>query len=1144
MGTQKRFSGFNGLFLCCLASFIGLIPDPALSQQQDIRFTHYSVETGLSQNSILDLVQDQTGFLWIATQDGLNRFDGFRFQIYRGDLKNENSLSGNHIRTFYLDAENNLWMGTYGGGISIFPAIGKNFIRITATDLSDSGLSDNFISKFHSDHAGRLWVGTRNGGLNLWKPETRSFRRFFPDQTISSPASGFQINDLSSLSNDRLIISTENSGLVIYNWKSGKSTQLNSQSKRNPLQSNSVSTVFSGTDSLLWIGTESGLILRSLPQFDLVQGNLADAIAQSPLKTARISQIFKDSGGTMWVGTNGAGLFRINPSDFSIKNFTSSINNPSGLTDNNIRSIYEDRNHNLWIGTYSGGLNKINETIHIFDHFKDNKGLNNSVVSIFESNDGSFILGGTFGDGIIRFDTKKNLADRIYLSGEPASTGHREVMSMLSFVGNKILAGTYNGMYVMDILSGKAEPLEKIFPLSMSFKGKKIRAITASPDGSYWIAAFGDGLYRFKPGTKEVTSWTLTNKPPFHLPDDELVSLLLLENNELLIGTYGSGLIRLNTISGQTTQYLSSVSDSASISSNFVLGMEKDKKGNVWIGSRDGLNIFNLKSGKFRHFHEIDGLSNNIVYSILQDSSNRVWVSTNNGITVITPKDSATFVLNGFDQSDGLQSNEFNTGAVFKVKTGYFYFGGINGITRFKPSQVIQKQTYSPLAITSLSIGNKRSTLDRNGLQSLSLPNGNNDFNVEFSVLEFINPARHQFSYMLDGYDKNWIQAGGRRFANYTNLPPGDYNFRIRATNYAGYIQDSLFIVPVQVSTPLWRTWYALTTYFLLIALVVYIFILAREKQLARENKILEEKIREKTAELTNRTHELENSYEQLRLSQSYLVQSEKMASLGTLVAGVAHEINNPVNFITSSIEPLRHDVTDIQTLLIKYTSLAESLEGELSGDHDPEKTKELSSKLKALKESMNLPELYSEIEILLKGIENGTHRTAEIVKSLRNFSRMDDKDKKLFDIHEGLESTIRILSVEFEKNRIEIVRNYNKIGLMDCYPGQLSQVFMNLLMNAVQALEGKSNGKIEITTAEADDLILITIQDNGPGIDKDIQNRIFDPFFTTKDVGKGTGMGLSISYSIIQKHKGTIQVISDDHDGTGFVITLPKHSL
>lgn len=1144
MANQKLDSVITGIFLACLAATLFLVPKPVFSQKQDIRFTHFSVENGLSQNSILDLIQDSTGFLWVATQDGLNRFDGFRFQIYRGDFKNEKSLSGNHIRSFYLDPENNLWMGTYGGGISIFPATGKNFIRITASEKSDSGLSDNFISKIHSDQAGKIWVGTRNGGLNLWQAKKRNFIRYFPERKIKIPTSGFQINDLTSLSGDRLLIATENTGLLIYNWKSESCDQITALQKPDPLPSNSVATVFTEQDSLIWIGTENGLVLRSLPHLSSVTGSLVTAINKSQLKNARITKIFRDSFGTMWVGTNGAGLFRINQTDFKIQNFTSAVNNTSGLTDNNIRSIFEDRNHNLWIGTYSGGLNKINEVIHTFDHFKDNKGLNNSIVSIYETPDGSLLFGGTFGDGIIRFNTLKNQADRIYLSGEPASTGHREVMSLLKFGENNILAGTYNGLYILDAFSGKSKPIDQVYKLTTSFKGKKIRAIEPAQDGSYYVASFGDGLFKFKPGSKEVISWTVSNKPPYQIPADELVSLLMLKNNELLIGTYGSGLIKLNTQNGQFKQYLSSVTDSASISSNFILGMELDENGKVWIGSRDGLNVFDLKSEKFRHFHEIDGLSNNIVYSVLHDSTDRIWVSTNNGITLIKPKDSTSFFLTGFDQSDGLQSNEFNTGGVFKGKTGYFYFGGINGITRFKPSLVKPIPTYAPIAITMLSVGNKNVIPDRNGIHVINLPNGNNDFNVEFSVLEFINPVRHHFFYMLEGYDHNWIQAGNRRFANYTNLPPGEYNFRVSATNYAGYIQDSLFTVPVQVSTPLWRTWYALTSYFLVIALIVYLFILAREKQLARENKILEEKIREKTAELMKRTNELEISYEQLRLSQSYLVQSEKMASLGTLVAGVAHEINNPVNFITSSIEPLRQDVSDIQNLLMKYSSLVESLESQLSGENDPKKTKALLENLLTIQQEMNLPELYSEIEILLKGIESGTHRTAEIVKSLRNFSRMDDKDKKLFDIHEGLESTIRILSVEFEKNRIEIVRNYNKIGLIDCYPGQLSQVFMNLLMNAIQALEGQKNGRIEITTAEADDLILITIQDNGPGIDKDIQNRIFDPFFTTKDVGKGTGMGLSISYSIVQKHKGTIQVISDDHDGTGFVITLPKHSV
>lgn len=285
------------------------------------------------------------------------------------------------------------------------------------------------------------------------------------------------------------------------------------------------------------------------------------------------------------------------------------------------------------------------------------------------------------------------------------------------------------------------------------------------------------------------------------------------------------------------------------------------------------------------------------------------------------------------------------------------------------------------------------------------------------------------------------------------------------------------------------------------------------------------QEIEEINKELQRQKEELQKTLENLKQAQSQLVQSEKMASLGQLVAGIAHEINNPVNFISAGVDSLSTNLEEIRQVLDIYHKVTSA------------NVKEKLKEIEELKVKVEYKEAIREINKLIESIKNGTNRTTEIVRGLRTFSRLDEDILKMADIHEGLDSTLILLHNKY-KNRIEIIRNYGNIPLIECYPGQLNQVFMNILSNAVDAIDEK--GTITISTSISDRFIQVSIKDTGQGIPENIREKIFDPFFTTKGVGKGTGLGLSITQSIIEKHKGSINVKSEKEKGTEFIITLP----
>lgn len=308
----------------------------------------------------------------------------------------------------------------------------------------------------------------------------------------------------------------------------------------------------------------------------------------------------------------------------------------------------------------------------------------------------------------------------------------------------------------------------------------------------------------------------------------------------------------------------------------------------------------------------------------------------------------------------------------------------------------------------------------------------------------------------------------------------------------------------------------------------------AKEKFQREQNVVLESRVIERTTDLEQTNEELKVTLENLKNTQSQLVDAEKMASLGQLTAGIAHEINNPINFVASNVKPLKRDIEDIVTFLDKYNELKDA-NGSLE---------EKLAEVEELKEELDVDFLVDEMNLLLKGIDEGAIRTAEIVKGLRNFSRLDEDDSKKADINVGINSTLVLLNNAIQKEEVKLVKNFAELEEIECFPGKLNQLFMNIMNNAIQALEGNpQNGKekeLTVSTFEQDEHVIVSIKDNGSGMDEETKNRIFEPFFTTKDVGKGTGLGLSIVYRIIESHNGSISVNSEIGKGTEFLIKIP----
>ncbi|MEM1122784.1 MAG: ATP-binding protein, partial [Bacteroidota bacterium] len=501
-----------------------------------------------------------------------------------------------------------------------------------------------------------------------------------------------------------------------------------------------------------------------------------------------------------------------------------------------------------------------------------------------------------------------------------------------------------------------------------------------------------------------------------------------------------------------------------------------------------------------------------------------------------------------FTNKDGLQDGEFNPNASYKNWQGELFFGGSDGLNIFLPKELPLNDAVPKVVLTDFIINYESVEPSPHGqlkkhisiAEEVTLfPDDNKAFSFEFVALNYTQPEKNSYKFKLENYDDTWKYPKNQNIAFYTNIDPGEYTFRVQAANNDDKWNEEGASIKVIIQPTLVQTWYFKVGLLLAAVGIGYLIYLNRVRSLRQRSITLEKMVKERTEQLQRKNGELAKTVKTLENTQQQLIVSEKMASLGQLTAGIAHEINNPINFISSNVQALKMDFQDMQNVLRKVKELEKST--------DPV---QLTQELIKLGKQLDFDLLEEEISELLGGIERGTERTVNIVSSLRTFSRNSTDNFAKADIHEGIDSTITILNSQIN-GHILIKRNYARLPLVKCQISRLNQVFLNIINNSIQAInnkiaeKNKSNGSItrgliEISTKKLGNQIQISIKDNGNGMDEITKKRLFEPFYTTKDVGEGTGLGLSISYGIIEQHKGKIEVFSQVGVGTEFLIYLP----
>ena len=1011
--------------------------------------------------------------------------------IWFDRLTVDDGLAQSAVHCIEKDKYGYVWMGTRGG-LSRYDGYGfVNFMR----DPDDSTtISNSAVYSILEDDA-NLWVGT-SSGLNLYDRASEAFIRF-TDPSLDKN----NIHLISKLNSDTLLLGTQN-GTFFF------SKSVFNLVKSPIADSLTASIIFSRTegDDTDIFGTENGLIIR--------KGTSHHAIDLG----AAIHALYIDKNGWIWAGGSPKSLFKISP-DFSTINKLKVSDGSYYVTD-----IIGDSSDSLIVA--GGSLDIYDLQGNLVKQYKHNPDRSNSlsrdnILDVFLDEEG-VIWAGTNGYGANRFDPNISRLQLVNNSTSPNFNLAAEyVTSVFTSNDNDILIGTSSGLNLYNVSSNSMsliDPREvgvihdsrsRIFVLS-SIHDVKVYDVNSlrktrefivenmrgprtafATDSDLWIGAQA-GLIRYnlRTGDEQI----FIEKPQdFSAQTEDWITALAWMDSKFIVGT--SQGVRLfdpsdpgNTIRVPALQSLDGM---------YVKCVTVSNQGVVWIGTwGDGLFRWDPRDDSLEQFSRANGLPDDVVYGILEDHEGLLWLSSNNGLTRYHTQYGYFFRI-GMEY--GLQSAEFNTGAYFSSASDIMYFGGVKGLNYFHPSAFKRNENVPETIVTGIYINNELQTgaqLDPENprpvmeLQSLELPYKDNMLRIDLLSTNQTHSEHNTYAYYLENLDDDYRYVRDIRYANYSSLPPGEYTFKAKSANNDGIWDDTPIEIKVTVNPPYWQTWWFRSLIIVLILIGAFLAYRSRIRYLKRNQVLLRKLVKE-------RTQELEETIQSLKDTQKQLIYSEKMASLGILSAGIGHEINNPLNFIKNG---------------------ASAMEEELK------------------RHEFDKPEV---IKPFLEIINSGVQRATNIVRSLSHFSRQGERNDEPCDIHEILDNCIVILQNKI-KSKVEVEKDLDPaVQSVPGNEGKLHQAFLNIISNAIQSID--KTGSITIKTQENKRQVSVAISDTGSGIEEADISKLGEPFFTTKAPGDGVGLGLFITYAIIEEHRGRITVDTEVGTGTTFTIFLNK---
>ncbi len=1093
--TSFRKRGTPGYALLLLVfCFARVLSPDAGGYSTQTRLSNLTVQEGLSQSSILCILQDAKGFLWFGTQDGLNRYNGYDFETYTHNPQDPDSLLNNYIYAIYESpgqpgviwlgtnrglcafhsgterfisprnaplpfkkmpetAVNHivegpggaLWLGTLGEGVIRFNREKGVTDQIKNTLQTPDKIADNSITALAADMEDNLWIGSYTGGLcklNMVTEESVIYTK--------SPG-GLMGGGVLALFRDhmgRIWIGNEGGGLSRYHRDHlGREIfvhHTNTASQQVLVDMTFISTISQSRENFLWIGTRGDGLYMFFPETGEFRPYPGGEEQRRPLKYHEIRSIYGDRAGSLWVGTFDKGVFKIDPMAHAFSSHPAEAVNPAGRVTTKAFAFCECRSGGYWVGTDRGvfHFDAVSKSFQCLNYNtpRPKATLHNHILSIYEERDGSALWSGSFGGGLFRYDAARR--ELTHYTHEPAN------------------------------LSGISH--------------NTIHFIVEDRDGRLWIGTNGGGLNVLPPNRDRHTPFRHYRKEPGNpesLVDDEVYALHQDQNGTIWFATWG-GISKFNPQTATFRNFSHTPGCTNCLQHNQVLCILRDSNGTLWAGTMAGLNSYDEAADRWNYYSTQTGLPNNVIYGILEESpvdeyaGGHLWMSTNRGLSRLNI---VSGEFRNYDRHDGLQANEFNSNAYFKAKDGRMFFGGVGGFTVFQPRYIKENPHIPPVVLTDFQLFYKSVPIRPGGgsplsrsiseTEQITLPYNRNTFSFGFAALNYINPEKNRYAYKLEGFHDDWIVLKKKQVVPYTNVPPGDYLFRVKGSNDDGAWNEKGATVRIVIIPPFWRTWW----FILLMVLLFFSLLTWLHKR---------------------RTHLLKERMDKDRLENELKLKADYTAML-------VHDLRSPL------------------TAIMGYSDLLSQMPERM----DPKRTGTM--------------------------ISNTSNKMLRLINDMLDISKFEAGKMTLVKESAALvpiiRSTVDLMLPLLHRKQITVIwensEAWQKRKLM-IDPEKMEQVANNLLNNAIKF--SPKDGNITIYFSEEngpDGHIEVGIIDEGPGVPEEKKKYLFDKYAQlnkTLNV-KGTGLGLAVSRMIVEAHGGDIGYRPGDGEmGCTFYFSLP----
>ena len=1073
------FSCFQILLQLCIVVAGSVFS--AHAQHNVLSFSRIDRNEGLSNSSVESIAQDDRGFIWFGTTDGLNRFDGANMMVFRHARSNQHSLSSNFIRRIFKDRSGRLWLAT-SNGLNLFEPETNTFLSYIHRSAYVQSKGDR-INDIYEDADLNLWVATGWGSLSKVNVKERRFEEHYFRDTQLSPQDNSNVYCIAPRDNKSMWVGTQ-TGIRIFDRKSRKFTDPPFQlSTKVPYRIRTLAVTRSGQ---LWIGTEENGLFRA----NLYNGKLEhfQYSPQNPgsLGSDRIISMTIGAQDQLYVGTVNGGFNVFNEATQSFVKYINDPALPNSLSQRSVSAIFLDKQQNIWLGTPRGGVNVASTSRPKFDRYQHNPNRSsisyNDVKSFSEDQQGNIWIG-TDGGGLNHFNRKTG-AFKVYrnIPRKPNTLGSDQVMSVLNDHAGRLWAGTFDGgLNLLNPTNGTFERFVHNARKSTSITSNLVEDILEDSKNRLWVCTYNGGLNRFDPQKKAFVLVGQGKTPDKQISGVKLLSVKEDRQGKLWIVTDDAGLNRYDPETGEVRHYFTKGLNS-DLTAVFI-----DHSGRIWVG-KNGLYLYHPDKDRFILYEDAGELKNEFIKGILENTPGELWISTTNGIYQFDVLQKA---LKKYNTNDGLQGMEFEFNSCLKAKDGTMFFGGTNGFNSFIPDSIKLNKYLAPIYFTSLEIFNQKIQPGANSVLSkdisytreIVLSPEQTSFGIAFASLNFVNPANNRYAYKLENFDRRWNDIGHLHHASYTNLDPGKYVLKVKAANDDGLWNPKIATLTIIISPPFYKTWWFV---FLTVATILAILYLAYDFKKKLDHKTLMERQKEEVLQL------------QLQF-----------------FTNISHEFRTPLSLIVGPLEALKNEDSPV-----RQNKLYQVME------------RNAQRLMRLVNELMDFRKLQS-------GILKLSIRPYNAVDIFGNIAAEFESIAVQKEI--GFEVSIQneIETVWVDGDFVEKII-YNLLNNAFKYTEAGGMVNFDVWTSIKEHTSTFQNQLQFLHPVRAQKYLYIRVKDTGIGISAESIVHLFERYYRISNAHLGSGIGLAFVKSLTELHQGDIYVYSERNQGTEFILGFP----